>query len=157
MPTQGFSIRNLLLGFIAGAIAVVVVHQTIVLALVAAGLFPATAIPWNMKPYGPLGVPTIVNAMFWGGLWGALFGGIWHKLPGGALWLRGLIYGLFITVVSNWTLLPLIRAHVFGVTNAQQIALFSGGDPKRMLGVVLLIGGFGIGLALIFNLIAKAR
>lgn len=157
MPAQGFSIRNLLFGFIAGAIAVVVVHQSVVYALVATGMLPATSIPWNWKPYGPLGVPTVVNTMFWGGLWGALFGVIWDKLPGGAMWLRGLIYGLIIVVVSNWTLLPLIRAHVFGVTNAAQIALFSGGDPKRMLNTVLIQMGFGIGLAIIFSVIAKAR
>ena len=90
MPAQGFSIRNLLFGFIAGAIAVVVVHQSVVYALVATGMLPATSIPWNLKPYGPLGVPTVVNTMFWGGLWGALFGVIWDKLPGGAMWLRGL-------------------------------------------------------------------
>ena len=118
MPAPGFSVRNLLLGFIAGAIAVAIFHQTIIYVLATAGMLPATSIPWNMKAYGPLGVPTIVNSMFWGGMWGALFGGIWDKLPGGAMWLRGLIYGLFIVVVSNWTLLPLIRAHVFGVTNA---------------------------------------
>lgn len=70
MPVQGFSIRNLLFGFIAGAIAVVVVHQSVVYALVATGMLPATSIPWNLKPYGPLGVPTVVNTMFWGGLWG---------------------------------------------------------------------------------------
>ena len=157
MPAPGFSVRNLLLGFIAGAIAVAIFHQTVVYVLVATGMLPATSIPWNMKAYGPLGVPTIVNSMFWGGLWGALFGVIWDKLPGGAMWLRGLIYGLIIVVVSNWTLLPLIRAHVFGVTNAAQIALFSGGDPKRMLNTVLIQMGFGIGLAIIFNVIAKAR
>ena len=51
--------------------------------------------------------------------------------------------------------MPLIRAHVFSVTNAAQIALFSGGDPKRMLNTVLIQMGFGIGLAIIFSVIAK--
>ena len=97
-------------------------------------------------------VPTIVNIMFWGGLWGALFGVIHSKLPGGALWVKGLIYGLIITVISNWTLLPLIR-RALGVTNAAQIALFSGGDPKRMLTVVLILTAFGAMTGLLFGLL----
>ncbi len=148
--------RNPLLGFIAAAIAVVTVHQAIVYVFANyLGLFPPTTQAWNMKPYGPLGVPTIVNGMFWGGLWGALFALIHDKLPG-AMWLKGLIYGLLITLISNWTLLPIIRK-ALGVTNAAQIALFSGGDPKRMLAVALLLGGFGIATALIYSAIAGRR
>lgn len=147
----------MLFGFIAAVIAVVTFHQAIVFILANAGMLPATSQAWSLRPYGPLGVPTIVNTMFWGGLWGALFGAIWHKLPGGAMWLRGLIFGLIITVVSNWTLLPLIRAKIFGVTNAAQTALFSGGDPMRMLAVVLIVGGFGLGTGLIFQAMAKPR
>ena len=29
-------------------------------------------------------------------------------------WLKGLIFGLFIVVVSNWILLPLIKGQMFG-------------------------------------------
>lgn len=150
--------RNPLLGFVAAAIAVVTAHQAIVyaLALPSVGLLPPTTQAWSTRPYGPFSVPTIANSIFWGGLWGALFGLIWDKLPGGAMWLKGLIFGLIITVISNWTLLPLIR-RALGVTNAAQIALFSGGDPKRMLAVALILGGFGAMTGLVYSLIAGRR
>lgn len=154
MAANSSVVFRILLGFIAGAIAVATVHQAIVWGLVNAAWLPATAQPWNMKPYGPLGVPTIANSMFWGGLWGALFGLIWDKLPGGAIWVRGLVFGLLITLISNFTLLPIIRK-ALGVTNPAQIALFAGGDPKRMLAVALILGGFGMALAAIYGLMAR--
>ena len=152
---QGSMGRDALLGFIAAAIAVVTVHQAIVFGVTNYGLLPATTKAWNTAPLGPLNIPTIANSVFWGGLWGALFGLIHHKLPGGALWLKGLIYGLIITVISNWTLLPLIKKFVFGVTAPAQIGLFSGGDPKRMLAVVLILAGFGATTGLVYGLINK--
>lgn len=148
------TVTRLLLGFIAGAIAVVTAHQAIVFVLANAGMLPATTRAWNLAPYGQFAVPTIVNSMFWGGLWGALFGLIWDKLPGGALWVRGLVYGLLIALVSNFTLLPLIR-RALGVTNQAQIALFAGGDPMRMLAVALILGGFGIGTAVVYGLMGR--
>jgi hypothetical protein len=134
---------NLILGFIAAAIAVATVHQGIILLLKLGGLLPASSKTWSLDPYGPLGVPTIVNHMFWGGLWGILFALIWDKLPVGAWWLKGLIYGLLIVVVSNWIVLPLIRGQ----------ALFAGYDPKRLLASALILGGFGIATAVIYSVI----
>ena len=52
--------------------------------------------------------------------------------------------------------MPLIRK-ALGVTNAAQIALFSGGDPKRMLAVVLILGGFGIATGIFFGLLRGNR
>ena len=150
---QGSMGRDAILGFIAAAIAVVTVHQVIVFGLTNYGMLPPTTKAWNTAPFGPLNVPTIVNSIFWGGLWGALFGLIHSKLPGGALWVKGLIYGLIVTVISNWTLLPLIKKFVFGVAAPAQTALFSGGDPKRMLAVALILGGFGAMTGLVYGLI----
>ncbi|MFM9938827.1 MAG: hypothetical protein ACKVP7_04950 [Hyphomicrobiaceae bacterium] len=148
--TSGSIGLNLLLGFIAAAIAVVTVHQGIVFVLTQIGLIKGT--PWSLSPIKPWGMPQIVNSMFWGGLWGVLFAVIHDKLPGGAMWLKGLIFGLIITVISNWTLLPLIKGHVFGQPN--QI-LFAGWDPTRMLATVLILTGFGIATGIIYGLIAR--
>ena len=144
--------RNLLLGFIAAVIAVVTAHQLMCVLVTTLGL--AKIEPWSLKGVPPFNVPTIVNSMFWGGLWGALFAVIHRKLPGGMMWLKGLIYGLMIVVISNWLLLPLIKGKIFGVPN--QI-LFAGGDPKRMLVGVMILGAFGTALGFIYGLIAKQR
>jgi hypothetical protein len=146
------SLRHIVIGFIAGAIAVVTAHQLMLVALTAAGLIKAQA--WSMAGVPPFGVPVIVNGMFWGGLWGALFAVIWTKLPGGAMWLKGLIYGLCVVVISNWLLLPLIKGKIFGQANQ---LLFAGGDPKRLLAGALILGAFGLATGLLYGLIAKPR
>ena len=139
---QGSIGRNAIMGFIAAALAVVTAHEAIVYVLANyVGLLPAAARAWNMAPFGPLGVPTIVNSMFWGGLWGVLFALIYNLLPGGVSWAKGLIFGLCIPLVSNW--------------NPAQTAFFSGGDPKRMLAVLLILGGFGLMTGLIYSLLDK--
>ena len=149
---QSSAFRNALLGFIAAAVSVVTVHQLICVFVTQIGL--AKIEPWSFKAVPPYGVPAIINGMFWGGLWGAIFGLVVDKLPGTADWLKGLIYGLCIVVVSNWIVLPLIKGKIFGIPNQD---LFAGGDPKRLLAGVLILGGFGTALALIYGLIRQRR
>ena len=64
-------LMDLLRGIVAAAISVVTVHQVIVFVLNRLGLWPAA--PYSTAPIGPLGVPTIVNSVFWGGVWGAVY------------------------------------------------------------------------------------
>ena len=150
------TLGRIVFGFIAAAIAVATVHQAIVWAL-GPGLgqinwLPAQAIAWPTAKFGPLGVPLLVNSMFWGGLWGALFGLIHDKLPGGSALVKGLIYGLLIIVFSNWLLLPLIKGQIFGQPN--QI-LFAGWVPTRMAAGALILSGFGMTTALIYSLLRR--
>lgn len=147
--TAGLSAQSLLLGFIAAAIAVITVHQVIVYLLAAYKFLPASSVAWSMRPVPPWGVPQLVNGMFWGGLWGALFAAVWPKLPGGAMWLRGLIFGLLVAVFSNWLLVPLIKGTLFKVPNQ---LFFGGFDPGRMLATLAIMAGFGATLGLIYGL-----
>jgi hypothetical protein len=135
------------LGFIAAAIAVIVVHEAIIYGLTQAGLIRGTA--WGMRPIPPWGVPRLVNNVFWGGLWGALFAVVYDRLPGGKAWVKGLIYGLFIAVAGSWLLVPLIKGHVFGQPGQ---VLFGGLNPTRMLATILIVGGFGLALGAIYGL-----
>ena len=84
-----------------------------------------------------------------------LFAFVYDWIPGGAAWLKGLIFGLFIVVVSNWILLPLIKGQVFGP--AETKACSGGWNPTRMLIVAVIVGGFGLGLGIIYGLIARSR
>lgn len=149
---QGSLGRNTIIGFIAGVIAVVTVHQGIVYLLNQQGIIPVK--PWNMAGVPPWGVPTIINNIFWGGLWGALFSLIHDKLPGGALWLKGLIYGLIIVVLSNWILLPFIKGQIFGLPNQ---VFFAGGVPMRLLAGALILGGFGTALGILYGLLNSRK
>jgi len=139
MQGQSNLARDLALGFIAGALAVLIFHQIMVLLLGFAGM--ARGAPWNMAPYGPLGVPRVLNSMFWGGVWGIVFALIADRLPKQwPLWLTGLAFGLIGPVLFGWTVMALIRGN----------ALFAGFVPQRMLTSVLINGVFGIGVALIY-------
>jgi hypothetical protein len=143
------TIGRIVLGFIAAAISVLVAHEGIIYLLNAGGYIPSQG--WSMTPaIPPWGVPRLVNNVFWGGLWGVLFALFYNWIPGGMAWLKGLIFGLFIVVVSNWILLPLIKGQVFGQANQ---VLFNGWNPTRMLIVAVIIGGFGLGLGIIYGLI----
>jgi hypothetical protein len=142
---------RIILGFVAAAISVVVVHEGIILILSQYGLIRATA--WGMQAMPPWGVPRLINNIFWGGLWGVLFALVYDWIPGGASWLKGLIFGLCIVVVSNWILLPLIKSRVFGQSN---LVLFNGWDHRIMLAVVCIVGGFGLGLGIIYGVLRAA-
>ena len=52
---EGLSLKNILMGFVAGAIAVVTAHEIIDFLLLRAGLFPR--VPWSMQPAAMTGVP----------------------------------------------------------------------------------------------------
>lgn len=143
------------LGFAAAVLSVLIVHQGIIYGLVQFGVI--RSVPWSLRPlgYGPLSfVPVLVNNMFWGGLWGVLFAFVHPWLPTRSSWLKGLVFGALIVLVSNWLLLPLARHHLFGYPPQ---ALFSNFAPQAMLIVLLIVGGFGLGLGAIYGLIARDR
>jgi hypothetical protein len=148
------AVGRIVLGFVAAAITVLVVHESIIYALATAGyISPNRA--WSMTPaVPPWGVPRLINNIFWGGLWGSLFALLYEWVPGGKSWLKGLVFGLCMVVVSNWALLPLIKGRIFGQANQD---LFSGWDPQRMLITLAIIGGFGTGLGIIYGLITRVR
>jgi hypothetical protein len=132
--------RNLVLGFVAGAIAVLIVHQVMVLILGTVGL--ARNPPYSMAPVKPWGVPTLFNSMFWGGLWGAVFGAIADRLPRQwPLFVTGFLFGVLGPVLVGW----------FVVAPIKGLPVAAGWNPTRMLTSVLINGPFGIGVAYIFT------
>ena len=130
---------ELIRGLVAAALAVLVAHQPIVLVLNKLGLWPAK--PYSMAPIGPLAVPGIVNSVFWGSLWGAVYALVHRYLPAGPTWLQGMMFGWLMAVFSNSILVPLIKGQ----------PLFFGFDLQKLLCVFLILSGFGAALALLFE------
>jgi hypothetical protein len=92
---------------IGGCLAVPVFHQATLLALHRAGIAPAA--PWDLAPVPPHGVPAVVSAAFWGGLWGIAFALLAPRFGRGAgYWLAGLLFGAIApTLVAWFVVLPL--------------------------------------------------
>jgi hypothetical protein len=105
---MGSLLKSLVLGFVAGAIAYVLVHEGISLWLLNNGY--ATRVPWSMEPSLISGSPQIIVDAAWGGLWGAIFGLILGSVPKGSMTVRGAILGLIGTaLIGTLIALPLIR------------------------------------------------
>lgn len=156
--------RNILFGIVAGALAVLIFHQGMYYLLATSGM-GVSGQPWRTNPV-PLwpdlmkalsspavSVPTIASQMVWGAMWGALFGLIVDRMPGGPVWVKGLIFALiFPMLLSSWLILPLLRG----------TPIFSGFladyNPVRLRTGFLLNGlAFGLGLGIIYSLLPGRR
>ncbi|MGL4243027.1 MAG: hypothetical protein ACRCTI_18090 [Beijerinckiaceae bacterium] len=141
-------LRNLLLGFIAGALSVVIFHQGMALILHLLGQTPN--FPWNTAPMRgglfSLPIPMIVNSMFWGGLWGVGFALFAALIPVANTVLKGIVYGLIGPyLLGNAILVPFFKGGPY----------FWGGQPPRIILGALIGGAFGAGLALIYGFLAR--
>jgi hypothetical protein len=136
--------KRILAGFVAGFVAVLLFHQTMVLILHAAGV--AAVMPWNMAPVPPLGVPAVVSAAFWGGIWGIMMAWLLPRFRGAGYWVFALVFGaVALTAVAGFVVAP-IKGMPMGF----------GFDPFRALYGLAVNGAWGVGTALLLRLIPGA-
>src|SRR3954464_7616962 len=134
--------RTLLLGFVAGFVAVLVFHQGTAFLLYHVGNdIPAvvsflgkTTPPFNMAPTKPLGVPVVFSQAFWGGVWGMVLTLILVKLRPPAILFATVFGALALTAVAV-TLVPYLKG----------LPTWNGAIPWRGL---LYNGAWGFGTAL---------
>jgi hypothetical protein len=131
-------VRRAALGFTASVLSVLIFHQGMWALLYFAGLMPP---PFPTTPTYPLGVPAIISACFWGGLYGAAFALLAPRLRG-PMWLWGLALGLVATMALWVVVAPLKGQPAFG-----------GFVPMNMLRPVLINGAWGLGVGLILPLL----
>lgn len=148
MPSQlvtdippAVSIHKLVIGFVAGFLAVLLFHQPVLALLTAVGM--AKAGVYAMDPSVPFGVPRVFSLAFWGGVWGIVFVLVEGRMPRGAkYWIYAFLFGaLFPTLVAWFVVAPL---------KAQPAA--GGWQASRMLTGFLINGAWGIGTALFLGL-----
>ncbi len=130
-------VRTVIVGFIAGALSVLVFHQAGFWLARELGLLNAQL--YSLRPVPPWGVPTIVSQAFWGGLWGIAGAFLVERLPGilnGALgWM--LFAGIVATLVNWFIVLPIKGAPMGGGFRMNGVAVVP---------AVYVVWGFGMWL-----------
>ena len=144
-PTRGaFQTRKLLLGFVAGFIAVLLFHQPALALLTELGLAKATTYAFNPVP--PFGVPRVISIAFWGGLWGVAYAAIEHRLPrGAAYWLYACLFGAILPTLVAW----------FVVAPLKGLPVAGGWQSSRMLTGFVINGAWGLGTAVLLRLVMR--
>lgn len=133
----------ILKSFVAGFVSTLVFHQGVLALFYAAGAFPRA--PFNMTPVPPLGVPAVVSLAFWGGVWGIALWWLVRRASGARQWLLALAIGAIgPTAVALLVVMPLKGMPVAG-----------GGDPKLIVGALILNGAWGLGVALLMRLMRR--
>ncbi|MGH8741825.1 MAG: hypothetical protein ACREUN_12985 [Burkholderiales bacterium] len=139
-PAAGELPRWVLVGFIAGALSVLVFHQGVLALLYAFELAPRA--PYAMAPTAPFGIPALWSIVFWGGIWGALLAASLGRLDGVRLVAAAVLFGALLpTLAALFLVAPLKGQPV--VTGIVPLVILIGGLVNGAWGL-----GTGIGLAL---------
>ena len=98
------SSTRIYLGGIAGAVSVLVFHQTILQLFFWCGLAPQAA--FRGAVVLPFHAPMVVSITFWGAIYGGVFGWLTPRLPRLAL-AKALLAGLFALLMGWFVVRPL--------------------------------------------------
>jgi hypothetical protein len=136
--------RLVAIGFLAGALSILVFHQgTIALLQLVEGRPLAI---YRTNPIAPFGVPQILNSCFWGGVWGIVFLWAARRFAGRRpAWLVGLVVGAVATTAVAW----------FVVAPIKGLPMASGWNPATMWRGPVINGMFGLGSALFAGWLEK--
>jgi hypothetical protein len=96
--------KRIFLGCIAGAISVLVFHQTTLQVFFWCGFTAQAAFRVAVVP--PFNAPMVVSITFWGAVYGGVFGLLTPRLPRPTL-VKALVAGLFALLMSWFVVRPL--------------------------------------------------
>ena len=132
--------RWLVVGFISGAVAVLLFHQGAAALLHALELTPRA--PYSMQATSPLGIPQVWSIAFWGGIWGVVLAAALARLEGAWLLLAALVFGAVFPTLVAW----------FVVASLKGQPMAAGFKPAAMMigPIVNAAWGLGTGIGLLF-------
>jgi hypothetical protein len=135
-PAPQFAV-SIGLAFLAGFIAVLIFHQGVLGILHALGEAPP---PFAFKSTAPFGVPAVISAAFWGGIWAIALAFAVRRLSGLSYWLTALLFGaLALTAVALFVVAPI---------KGEPVLL----QPSHVIVGLAVNGAWGIGTAILFRL-----
>ena len=137
--------RWLVVGFVSGAVSVLLFHQVIAALLHAIGITPRA--PYSMQPTQPLGVAQLWSIVFWGGVWGVVLAVALRKFADSALVIAATIFGALFPSLVAWTLVASMKGQ----------PLFAGGAPKALMVGLLVNAAWGLGTGTGLALFGRRR
>ena len=132
--------RWAVVGFLSGAVAVLIFHQGTV------ALFHLLDFtnrqPWVLQPTRPWGVPQLWSLAFWGGVWGIALAVALARLEGARLLGAALVFGAILPTLVAWFVVAPLKGQPLG-----------GGFAPASVALALIANGLwglgtGIGLQL---------
>ena len=131
--------RWLMVGFIAGALSVLIFHQGAAALLHALELTQRA--PYSMAATPPFGIPLVWSLAFWGGVWGVLLAATLARLHGAAFIVGAALFGAILPTLVAW----------FVVAPLKGQPLAAGFVPMAMLigPIVNAAWGLGTGIGLV--------
>ncbi len=138
--------KRIAAGFVAGFISVLIFHQIMLAILYAIGFVGAA--PYSMAATAPLGIPAVLSAAFWGGIWGIVFVLVEPWFPrDGNYWIAAIVFGAIpLSLVAWFVVAPLKGAPVA-----------AGGDISGLITALLVNGAWGVGTALFLRGMTRHR
>jgi hypothetical protein len=131
------SVQKIVIGFIAGFLAVLVFHQPVLYFLTYIGF--AKAATYSMQATAPFGVPQVLSLSFWGGLWGIVFALVEGRIARGTIyWIYAFLFGAVFPTLVAW----------FIVAPLQGQPMAGGWQAPRMMTGLIINGAWGLGTAL---------
>jgi hypothetical protein len=132
--------RWLIIGFISGAVSVLLFHQGVAALLHALELTPRA--PYSMATTVPFGIAQVWSLAFWGGAWGVVLAAVLAQLRGAVLVMAAALFGAVLPTLVAWFVVAPLKG--------QPIA--AGFVPSAMaIGpIVNAAWGLGTGLGLAF-------
>jgi hypothetical protein len=140
-------LKTIVLGFIAGAIATLTVHEFV------SWIFNNPAVwtgwprtSWSKEPFEVAGlgiqIPVLFNAMFWGGVWGSVIALILGARPQGSTTLKGALLGLLgPALIGLFVLVPVLKG----------LPLFFGGDSAKIIPALCILTAYGAATAWLYG------
>lgn len=142
--SQAPKISQFITAFIAGFIAVPVFHQSLLALLYAVDFSPVA--PYQTIPTQPFGLPKLLSLSLWGGIWGLVWATTrWSRAK--HYWIVATIFGAFAVNFS--------ALFIFAPLKGQAIA--GGWKPVVFIIGLLINGGWGLGMALLFRGFTRRR
>lgn len=133
--------RWLLVGFVSGAISVLIFHQGVLAVLYALDLVAHA--PYSMEPTRPWGIPQLWSLAFWGGVWGVILAASLVRLERGALILAAVMFGAIVPTLVAWLVVAPLKGQPIAA-GFVPMAMAVGPIVNAAWGL-----GTGIGLALL--------